>query len=117
MTLDEFFDGHDESRRLFDAVARAVGSLGPVDRRVTKSQIAFRRRIGFAWAWMPEQYLGRGAPLVLSIALRRRDDSPRWKEIAEPYPGRFMHHLELCATEDVDTEVLAWLTEAWEAAA
>lgn len=121
MSVDEysvgtFFAGHAESRRIFDAVATAISSLGPVQCRVTKSQIAFRRRIGFAWVWMPVQYLGRGAPLVLSVALRRRDGSARWKEIVETAPGRFMHHLELRAAGEVDAQVLAWLAEAWEAA-
>jgi hypothetical protein len=40
--------------------------------------------------------------------------SPRWKEIVEPAPGRFTHHLELHSTADVDDEVQSWLQEAWE---
>lgn len=40
---------------------------------MTKSQVAFYRRKAFAWAWMPGKYLrGRGAPLVLTLALRRQ---------------------------------------------
>ncbi len=118
MTLDEFFAGHEESRRIFEAVANAVAAIGPADVRVTKSQVAFRRRTGFAFAWMPDMYLGRGdVPLVLTIGLRRRDDSPRWKQVVEPAPGRFTHHLELRSPADVDDAVSRWLQEAWEAAA
>jgi len=66
---------------------------------------------------MPGQYLRRSAPpLVISLSLRRRDDSPRWKEIVEPYPGRFMHHMELSTAADVDEELRALIAEAWEAA-
>jgi hypothetical protein len=66
---------------------------------------------------MPDRYLGAGhAPLVLSVALRRRDASSRWKEVVEPAPGRFMHHLELRELADIDDEARAWLAEAWEAA-
>ena len=54
--------------------------------------------------------------LVLTIFLRRRDASPRWKEIVEPVAGRFTHHLELNDTADIDEEVRDWLREAWEAA-
>jgi len=116
--VDEFFTGHEPSRPLFDVVQQAIDALGPVDVRVTKSQIAFRRRVAFAWAWIPDRYLRGGhAPLVLSVALRRRDDSPRWKEIVEPRPGRFMHHLELYAPADIDDLVREWLAEAWVAAA
>ena len=118
MSLDEFFAGFALSRPLFEVIDAAVVDLGNVERRVTKSQIAFRRRTGFAWVWIPGRYLaGRGAPLVLSLALSRRDTSPRWKESVEPKPGRFMHHLELCSLDDIDEEVRGWLQEAWTEAA
>ena len=85
---------------------------------MSKSQIAFRHRRAFAWVWMPGQYLrGPVAPLVLTVSLPRRDSSPRWKEIVEPYPGKFTHHLELYGVADVDGQVTTWLREAWEAAA
>ena len=117
MTLDEYFAGQPDSRRIFDALHSAVDALGPAQIRVTKSQVAFRRRRAFAWAWMPGVYLrGRHAPLVLTLSLRRRDPSPRWKEIVEPAPGRFTHHLELRSTADIDDEVRSWLQEAWAAA-
>lgn len=84
---------------------------------MTRSQLAFRRGCGFAFAWRPDQYLhGQHSPLVLSVALRRRDPSPRWKEVVEPSPGCFMHHLELRSPDDVDEQVRAWLREAWESA-
>lgn len=118
MTLDEFFEGREESRTLFGAARDALSALGPVEMRVTKSQIAFRRRVGFAAVWIPEMYLGdRGEPLVLTVYLRRRDPSPRWKEVVEAAPGRFTHHLEFRTTDEIDEEVRGWLTEAWEGAA
>jgi predicted transport protein len=117
MTVDDFFAGQAESRRLFDAVRRAIEAIGEAEVRVTKSQIAFRRQKAFARVWMPRQYLkGRGAPLVLTLGFDRRDESPRWKEIAEPRPGHFTHHLELRSTDDVDGEVREWLRRAWRAA-
>ncbi len=115
--LDEFFAGRDESRLIFEAVREAVAAIGPAEIRATKSQVAFRRRRGFAYAWMPGMYLRRDdAPLVLTVGLRRRDGSPRWKQVVEPAPGRFTHHLELYAPAEVDAEVSSWLREAWEAA-
>jgi hypothetical protein len=118
MTLDEFFVGQDESRGIFDALRGAVDTLGPAQLAVTKSQIAFRRRRAFAWAWMPGMYLrGVHVPLVLTLSLRRQDSSPRWKQVVEPVPGRFTHHLELRSAADIDDEVRIWLQEAWAAAA
>lgn len=105
MTLDEFFAGHKTSRSLFDALHAVIASTGLVELRVTKSQIAFVHERPFAWAWVPDGYLrGRHAPLVLSLALRRRDESPRWKQVVEPARGRFMHYLELYAGSDLDDE-------------
>lgn len=118
MDLDEFLGPFPDARPIYKALARAVESLGPSDVRVTKSQVAFGRDgHAFAWAWVPGRYLrGPKAPLVVSIALRRRDASPRWKEVVEPRPGRFMHHLEMDGVEDIDDQVLAWLAEAREGA-
>ncbi len=117
MTVDEFFAGHEESRLLFEAVRQAVEAAGPAGIRVTKSQIAFRRGKAFAWVWRPGQYLrGAVAPLVLTLSFRQRDEWPRWKQITEAAPGRFTHHLELCAPDDVDSEVLCRLRKAWVAA-
>lgn len=118
MTVDEFFAGHEQSMRIFQAVAGAVQAIGPAEVRVSKSQIAFRRRVSFAYVWIPEMYLGRGdVPLVLTVGLRRRDESPRWKQVVEPTPGRFTHHLELRIPSNVDADVHDWLREAWGAAA
>jgi hypothetical protein len=116
-TLEEFFGDHADSRLLFEAVKAAIDSTGPAEMRVSKSQVAWKRRVNFAFVWMPEQYLKRqAAPLVLTVALRRWDVSPRWKEVVEPYPGRFTHHLELWSVDEVDEEVKGWLREAWEEA-
>ncbi len=117
-TLDEFFDGQSESRKLFEAVYSAVAAFGPAALRVSKSQIAFCRRKAFAWVWVPGRYLrGKTAPLVLTLSFPNRSTSPRWKEIVEPHPGRFTHHLELYSSEEVDAEVVDWLQQAWMNAA
>ena len=114
MTLDEYFNGKDESRKLFEAVRGSIDSIGTAEIRVTKSQVAFRRRKAFAWAWRPDKYLrGNTAPLVLTIALHHKDPSPRWKEVVQPYAGRYIHHLELYSAKDIDEEVGSWLLEAW----
>lgn len=113
MTLDEFFAGRDASRQIFDSLRSAIERLGPVEIRVTKSQVAFRRRRAFAWVWVPDRYLcGGHAPLVLTLSFGKRNSSPCWKEIVEPTPGRFTRHLELYTASEIDAEVQCWLREA-----
>ena len=117
LTLDEYFGEREDSRALYEAAVDALSAIGEYEERVTKSQVAFRRRRGFAWVWIPGKYVrGKIAPLVLTVDLKRRDDSPRWKRVVEPRPGLFTHHLELFAKSDLDDEVLGWLREAWEKA-
>jgi hypothetical protein len=117
-TLDIYFKGAERSGQLFDALRKAVEDIGAADIHVTKSQVAFRRHRAFAWAWVPGKYLhGRGAPLVLTLALSHRDPSPRWKQVVEPRPGRFTHHLEISSSSEIDAEVRDWIKEAWQEAA
>jgi hypothetical protein len=117
MTPEDFFAGKSLPQALFTLVHRTLDAIGPSSIRITKSQIAFRRRRAFAWVWCPDQYLrGRTAPLVLSVSLPWRDGSPRWKEVVEPTAGRFMHHLELFDPAEIDGEVSTWLQHAWEGA-
>jgi hypothetical protein len=100
-----------------DRVRAALTAYDDVTVAVSKSQVAFRRRRGFAWLWRPQQYLGdRAAEVVLAVALGRHDDSPRWKQVVQPGPRHWVHHLEITTADDVDHEVLAWLHEACDRA-
>ncbi len=117
LTPDDYLAGHDLAQQIFAALTSAIDQLGEVTVHTSKSQIAFRRRRNFAWVWIPGKYLhGRGAPLVLTLVFPMRNESPRWKEVVQPRPGFFTHHLELFGVVDIDDEVRAWLRAAHEAA-
>jgi hypothetical protein len=96
-----------------DRVQGIVASIGEATIRATKSQIAFRRRRGFAYLW-PPVFGNRGVEIVLSIALGRHDASPRFKQVAQPAPRIWMHHMEIHDLAQLDDEVRAWLREAFE---
>lgn len=119
MTVDEFFAGFEDGKEIFSVLRKELENLGETSLRISKSQIAFRRKKAFAWVWTPRRHLKGNrkiAPLVLSLVFARRDPSQRWKEVVEPYPGRFMHHLELWSVDDVDSQVRDWLIQTWERA-
>jgi hypothetical protein len=113
MRPEDFFAGHPDAAAVFEKVRTALDRLGPVEVRTSKSQVAFRRKRGFAFLWLPGRYLSRPtAEVVLSIALGRHDASPRFKEVAHPAPSQWMHHLEVRDAGDIDDEVVGWLGEA-----
>jgi hypothetical protein len=93
-----------------------AAGLGPLEVRVSKSQIAFRRRRGFAYLWRPGNYVNSPVPLVLSLALPCELASPRFKQIAHPAPKVWMHHLELRDAGQLDGEVADWMRQAYESA-
>ena len=113
-TPEDFFDGFPDGLALYRAVERAIGAIGVADIAVTTSQIRFRRRTGFAYVWRPGRYLRSDVPAVLSIALRREVASARFKEVAHPSTGVWMHHLELHDPVELDEEVRRWLAEAYD---
>lgn len=116
--IDSFFKHIEDARHLFETVQTRIESLGPVQIKISQTQIVFRRKKNFAWIWIPEKHLHRkAAPLVLSISFPKPNPSPRWKQVVEPAPGRFMHHLELYRVADVDEDVDGWLRDAWDLAA
>ncbi len=116
LTLDEFFAGQVLSRQLFDALRGMLEELGPVELHVTKSQIAFRRDKAFAWVWMPGKYLrGQGCAAGAVRLLCPAGMHPRaGRRSSSRAPGRFTHHLELFAVNEIDDEVRLWLQVAWE---
>lgn len=116
-TAEDFFAGHPFALTVHNRVLDIVGEFAPVEVRVSKSQVALRLRRGFAYLWLPGQYLAHPeAEVVLSIALGRHDDSLRWKEVAHPSPKHWIHHLEVRHLADLDDEVVGWLREAAERA-
>ena len=116
--LAEFFTGVPLGAHTFGWTSGVIAGLGPAVVRLTSSQVAFRHRIGFAWIWLPGTWLAHpDAAVVLSLGMRRAIDSPRWKQVVEPYPGRWMHHLEVPDLAALDDEVASWVAEAYHAAA
>jgi hypothetical protein len=114
---NDFFKGQPLSQEIFETLRAIVDAAGGATMRVSKSQVAFSRKRSFAAVWMPGRYLkGVRPPLVLTVYLHRRDPSTRWKEVVEPSPGRFTHHLELHSPTDVDGQVRQWVIDAWNEA-
>ena len=113
-TPEELFAGHPLPLAVVDWVTGQVDRLGDATRRTSRSQVAFSRGRGFAYVWRPGQYLtDPDAEAVLTVVLDREDPSPRWKSVVHPSPRHWTHHLEVHSLDELDAEVVGWLTEAW----
>ncbi|WP_349428141.1 DUF5655 domain-containing protein [Microbacterium sp. LWS13-1.2] len=116
MPGEEFFAPDEKAVSIYRALARPLVGLEGVEVVVSKSQVAFRARRGFAYAWAPERYVKSDVPVVVSIALREELRSPRFKEVSHPSSSTWMHHLELRTVKDVDRELITWMERAYEEA-
>lgn len=115
-TPEDLFQGFPKGLAICRAVQEAVSTIGEATVKVTKSQLAFGRRRGFAYVWRPGQYVNNDVPAVLSIALPRELISDRFKEVVRPSANVWMHHIEIHELTDVDEQVFEWLTEAYASA-
>lgn len=114
---ERFFADHPVALDVYRHVRATIEGFGPIEVRTSKTQVAFRRRRGFAYLWFPVEWARRpGVEVVLSVALARADGSPRWKQVVHPSPRIWIHHLELSGLADLDEEVRDWLAEAYAAA-
>ncbi len=113
MDPEALFAGRSFALSVVERVETIIASIGESTMRTTKSQIAFRRRRGFAYLW-PPVFGNRGVEIVLSIALGRPDSSPRFKQVAHPAPHVWMHHMEIRDLAQLDDQVEAWLREAFD---
>lgn len=108
--------GEGVGAQAFTLVADHLGDAAKV--RISRTQVSFVRRRGFAFLWSPQRWQGpRAAPVVLTVAFTEPDLSDRWKQVNEVRPGLWNHHLEIRDPHDLDHDVLDWIDRAWEQAA
>ncbi len=110
-----FFDRAPQFLSLYQELDEKLRALGEVRVKVQKSQISYANRYGFAALSLPGRKLKgwTGPYLLVTFGLGRRLDHPRVAAAAEPYPGRWTHHVPVAAPEDLDDTLMAWLEEAY----
>ncbi len=106
-----FFAGRPQSLALYEALlARLTAFSGAPEVRVRRTQISLCDRRVFACASLPRRK--RDGGLVLTFGLPCRLESERVFAAAEPYPGRWTHHVALADAAALDEELFSWLREA-----
>ncbi len=118
MTMDEtmFFDTHPAALPLYEMLKGSILSEVPKVRiEVKKTQISFFTKHMFAAASFTPVRKAKERPepfLTVTFGLRRKVESPRIDAAAEPYPGRWTHHVMIASEQEVDEELLEWIREA-----
>ena len=113
----QFFDGHMSALELYAALRERVLLKFP-DTRIEprKTQISmFHECMYAAVSFLPvRRAKDRPSPfLTVTFGLACRKASPRIDASAEPYPGRWTHHVTVGSVDEIDAELLSWLEEAY----
>ena len=117
-TPEEFFADCPQGLEIYAAVHALLAALGPVEVRVSRSYVGFRRSRGFAYLWRPGRWLrAPAAEVVLSFTLDHALTAPRIKEVVHPSRRLWIHHVELHHAADLDDDIAGWLAEAHRQAA
>ena len=107
-SLEDHFSGRDRAvRETFDRIIAVLARIGPAEVLPEKTRIALHVRMSFA-ALMPRKHWLDG-----HVVLARRLDSPRFKRVYVVSPRNVVHEFRLTSPSDVDSEVIAWLQEAY----
>lgn len=113
--VKRFFAGKSIQMELFLAVMDKIQAIAPVKIQVMKSQISFAGRYKFAWVWLPPAW-AKNRPkdsIVLTFGLNHQIEHERIEKAANPYPGRWTHHLIIEKESDLDALVNEWLTKSY----
>lgn len=111
-----FFDGRPRELALYQYLETQMETLFPeASVKVQKSQISFYGRHLFAAASLPLRRRKNWPEncILVTFGLGYRLDSPRIVAAAEPYPGRWTHHVVVSQEEQVDGELMDWIREAY----
>ncbi len=113
-----FFAEHMDAYPIYEYLEAQILSRIPEAKiKVSKTQISFSYKRGFAFvSFNPCRKAARRPEVWMTVTfgLGYRKESPRIDVATEPYPGRWTHHVMVGSIDDIDEELLAWITEAAE---
>ena len=108
MSLDEYFaTGPERERPIFEAVMRHLEPVGPVHVEPVSVGIFLKRARSFAELRPMRQWV------ALSFSLPYRAQHPRITRKVQLYGRRYFHVVNLRSADDLDAQILQWLTEAY----
>lgn len=107
-----FFTGKPEELALYACFrSRLLVEIGEANAKVSRTQITFSGKYGFAFVSHPRRKKEQG--ILVSFGLFHRQQSERIQYASEPYPNRWTHHMLVQRPEEIDEELMGWLKEAY----
>lgn len=111
-----FFSGHEAAIPIYEKLEnRILAAIPDVKVKVSKTQISFSHKRGFAFVSFNPCRRAKERPevwMTVSFGLRYQKQSPRIDVATEPYPNRWTHHVMVGSVDEIDDELIAWLIEA-----
>ncbi|MBA3281353.1 MAG: hypothetical protein H0U29_03910 [Acidimicrobiia bacterium] len=108
MTVEEYFaTGPPFERPVFEAVLEALRPLGPIHVEPVSVGIFLKRAQTFAQLRPMTRWV------TLSFSLRREVRHPLITRKVIAHGGRYFHVVKLTGPDDLDEQIVDWLTEAY----
>lgn len=111
-----FFGEHMNALPMYERLEEFVlAQISDVKIKVAKTQITFANKRGFAFVSFNPCRKAKARPaawMTVTFGLGYRKESPRIDVAAEPYPGRWTHHVMVGSPEEIDEELIGWIREA-----
>jgi hypothetical protein len=110
-TVDECFQPWPAAwRQTYDALIKALRSLGPVHEDAVRVGVFLKSDHKLA------EVRPKARSLQLAVLLPRKINSPRVSRVLSAHGGMTVHVVNLTAPDQVDDELSRWLAEAYHAA-
>lgn len=111
-----FFAKSPQALLLYTALEKTILQAWPDTKiQIKKTQINFSNRYNFAFASLPYQRR-KGWPvacLLVTFGLPFRIQSERIVETSQPYLNRWTHHVLIQRPEDIDDELMGWISASY----
>ena len=111
-----FFGEHRDALPLYEGMEEQIlAQIPDVKIKVSKTQITFANRRGFAFASFNPVRKAKERPevwMTVTFGLSYRKESPRIDVATKPYPNRCTHHVMVGSPEEIDGELMDWIREA-----
>jgi hypothetical protein len=113
--LKTFFQKKPKEYKLFSEIKKSLESLGEVESKVSKTQIAFKNKRQFAWVWLPMPWDKKRPKncIILSFAFYRQIKNYRIVQSVKTRDNTWMHHIVIQAKSDIDGVVQKYLKQAY----